>query len=238
MSRHDLIIGTYDTDQWSCPFLPVSYPSALNKERCGACCFPFVTVSLLILSFPPVTCIYIPIRNISRRSGLPSSAVPTCVFPSDIISIVRYPSFNTCVNRLLDCICFFIQIKAESKHHCCGKNGCDRICNILFLQYPVQNRRLAHTDQIWFHSGSHLPAFRWNRLPYLLHQIRISPNMFSVRTTSNCFGSLTKLHCTVVNQHMFQCHFRIILCNFFYNFSPQSGRIQYVCFIYTCHLLC
>ena len=43
-----------------------------------------------------------------------------------------------------------------------------------------------------------------------------------------------QLHCTVINQHMLQCDFRIVLCNFFYNFSPESGRIQNVCFVYTC----
>ena len=46
-----------------------------------------------------------------------------------------------------------------------------------------------------------------------------------------------KLHCTVVNQHMFQSYFRIILCDFFYNFSPESGRIQYVCLVNACDFL-
>ena len=36
---------------------------------------------------------------------------------------------------------------------------------------------------------------------------------------------------------MLQSYFRVILCNFFYDFSPESGRIQNVCLVYACDFL-
>ena len=34
---------------------------------------------------------------------------------------------------------------------------------------------------------------------------------------------------------MFQSHFRILPGDLLYDFSPQSGRVQYICFVHTCH---
>ena len=61
-------------------------PSALNKERCGAVCIPFFTESLFILSSS---------YSISAAMASPISFVPSRVFPSSIISIVRIPFLST-----------------------------------------------------------------------------------------------------------------------------------------------
>ena len=36
---------------------------------------------------------------------------------------------------------------------------------------------------------------------------------------------------------MLQCYIRIVFCNIFHNASPESGRIQNVCLIYTCNFV-
>ena len=66
------------------PSLPSVKPRALKRERCGACCTPFFTASLLIIShsFYSLYWILSAIRS-------PIFTVPTRVHPSDMISPVR-----------------------------------------------------------------------------------------------------------------------------------------------------
>ncbi len=99
------------------------------------------------------------------------------------------------------------------------------------LRYPVRNRGSAHRDRILSHSSLRRKAFRWNRSPYLPHRrgyLRTCSLSGSHQTASDPY----QLHGTVVYQHMFQCHIRIVLCHFLHNSSPESGRIQYVSLIH------
>ena len=45
------------------------------------------------------------------------------------------------------------------------------------------------------------------------------------------------MHCAVVDQHIFKSDFRVVLCDFRNNFSPESGGIENVCLIDTCYFL-
>ena len=42
---------------------------------------------------------------------------------------------------------------------------------------------------------------------------------------------LDQLHCCIVYEHIGASYIRIILCNFVYHFSPQTGAFQYVCLV-------
>ena len=198
---------------------------------------PFFTESLLILIHSSIIFCYTIyyIRCCDQISHF--FCIRQLVHPSDMMSPVRYPSVRTCLYGCLYCICLFVQDRVSSGASLLRKGSLQSGLLYSVLRYPVRIRGLAHTDQIWSHLRLAEESIPMEPVTILASSDKISPNMFSVRITSNCAGFMYKLHCTVVNQHMLQSYFRIILCHFFYDFSPESGRIQNVCLVYACDFL-
>ena len=113
MTRNDLIIGTYDTDQRTVPSLPLSIPSALNRDLCGACCIPFFTLSLLIVSYLHLydARFWFYTRLCNQISHLYGSDF-CASFRHDIACAVSV--FQYLLYRCFDRICLFIQIQVNN----------------------------------------------------------------------------------------------------------------------------
>ena len=162
MSRYDLIIGADNSDQRSVPSLPSVIPSALNRDRCGACCMPFFTASLLMIHSPSLLSFALFEYVLNRYAHTLSAdqishlgRLPTCCMPSDIISPVRYPSLSTCRHCLPPLHLPPHPDQRSNEASWLRKGWLRSDWPYSVRRYPVRNRGSAHTDRILSHSDLH-----------------------------------------------------------------------------------